>query len=69
LLSHEAELRRQVTNAPKASKTKWLPEPASGNGIVRSSRLMMNFLGVNADASTLLSLRLVKYSVLALANH
>jgi hypothetical protein len=69
LLSHEAELRRQMTKALKVSNTKSFPEPTAGNGIVRSSRLMTKFSGVMIDASTVEFPRLVKYVALARANH
>lgn len=68
-LSHDADSRRQATNAVRALAAESSPEPAAGKGILRSSRLIMKSLGVMAEASTVEVPRLVKYVALALANH
>jgi hypothetical protein len=51
-LSHEAELRRQWTNAAKAWAAGTLPESARGNGMVLSSLFTMNVLGSKASMLT-----------------
>jgi hypothetical protein len=68
LLSHAAESRRQAVNDLKASIHELDPDPAAGKEIVRASPLIMNFLGVIMDSSTLFSPSLMKYSVQVFAN-